>query len=148
MFHVEKLLFNNYLKQEVNFWVRYIDDVFVTFDKVNPNVNNILVFLNNIHPNIKFTVEHEVNHSLHILDIDIKFIDGVIKTSTYNKPTSTDLYTVWNSFCPLSNKLSTIRSLFNRSIKLSSDNNTFLKEKLELIKKFSCKIRLSFPCVV
>ena len=36
MFHVGKLLFNSGLKQEVNFWVRYVDDVFVIFDKVNP----------------------------------------------------------------------------------------------------------------
>ena len=70
------------------------------------------------------------------LDIDIKFINGVFTTSTYNKPTSTDLYTVRNSFCPLSYKLSIIRSLFNRSLKLCSDNKTLLKEKLKLIKNF------------
>ena len=69
-------------------------------------------------------------------------------TSTYNKPrpTSTDLYTVWNSFCPLSYKLSTIRSLFNRSIKLCSDNSTLLKEKLKLIKKFH--VKLNYPLLV
>ena len=49
MSHVEKLLFNNNLKQEVNFWVRYFDDGFGIFNKVNPNINNILVFLNNIY---------------------------------------------------------------------------------------------------
>ena len=143
MSHVEKLLFKSDLKQEVNFWVRYVDDVFVTFDKVNPNINNILVFLNNIHPNIKFTVEHEINHCLHFLDIDIKFINGVFKTSTNNKPTSTDLYTEWNIFCPLSYKLFTIRSLFNQSIKLCSDNSTLLKEKLKLIKNFH--VKLDYP---
>ena len=130
MSHVEKLLFNSDLKQEVNFWVRFVDDVFVIFDKVNPKINNILVCLNNIHPNIKFTVEHKINHYLHFLNIDIKFINGIFKTSINNKPTSTDLYTEWNSFCPLSYKQSTIRSLFNRLIKLCSDNSTLLKEKL------------------
>ena len=57
MSHIEKLLFNSKLKQEVNFWVRHVDNVFVIFNKVNPNINNILSFFNNIHPNIKFTVE-------------------------------------------------------------------------------------------
>ena len=140
MSHVEKLLFNSDLKKEVNFWVRYVDDVFVIFDKANPNINNILGFLNNIHPNIKFTVEHKVNHCLHFLDVDIRFNNGVFSTSTYNKPTSTDLYTAWNSFCPLSYKLSTIRSLFNRSIKLCNDTSTLLKEKLKLIKTFHVKL--------
>ena len=140
MSHVEKLPFNSDLKKEVNFWVRYVDDVFVIFDKVNPNINTILGFLNTVHPNIKFTVKHEVNHCLHILDVDIKFNNGVFSTSTYNKPTSTDLYTGWNSFCPFSYKLSTIRSLFNRSIKLCSDKSTLLKEKLKLIKTFHAKL--------
>ena len=138
MSHVEKLLCNSDFKQEVNFWVRQVDDIFVIFDKVNPNINNILVFLNNIHLNMKFTVEHEINHCLHFLDIDIKFINGVLTTSTYNKPTSTNLHTVWNSF--FFYKLSTIRSLFNRSIKLSRDNSTLLKEKLKLIKNFHAKL--------
>ena len=69
---------------------------------------------------------------------------GVFKTSTYNKPTSTGLYTVWNSFCPFSYKLSTIRSFFNRSIKLCSDNSTLLKEKLTLIKNFHVKLDYPF----
>ena len=72
MSHVEKLLFNSELKKEVNFWVRYVNDIFVMFNKINPNINSILAFLNNIHRNIKFTVEHETNHCLHFLDIDIK----------------------------------------------------------------------------
>ena len=143
MSHVEKLLFNSELKKEVNFWVRYVDDIFVIFDKVNPNINSILAFLNNIHRNIKFTVEHETNHCLHFLDIDIKFSNGVFTTCTYNKPTSTDLYTMWNSFCPLSYKLSTIRSLFNRSIKLCSDSSVLLKEKLKLINNFH--VNLDYP---
>ena len=29
MSHGEKLLFNSELKKEVNFWVRYVDDIFV-----------------------------------------------------------------------------------------------------------------------
>ena len=143
MSHVEKLLFNSELKQKVNFWVRYVDDIFVIFAKVNPNINSILAFLNNIHRNIKFTVEHETNHCLHFLDIDIKFNNGVFTTSTYNKPTSTDLYTMWNSFCPLSYRLSTIRSLFNRSIKLCSDSSVLLKEKLKLINNFH--VNLDYP---
>ena len=45
MSQVEKFLFNSVLKQEVNFWVRYVDDIFVIFNKVNPNINNIFFCL-------------------------------------------------------------------------------------------------------
>ena len=37
------------------------------------NINSILAFLNSIHRNIKFTVDHETNHCLHFFDTDIKF---------------------------------------------------------------------------
>ena len=49
MSRVENLLFNSELKKEVNFWVRYVDDIFVIFEKVNPNINSILAFLNSIY---------------------------------------------------------------------------------------------------
>ena len=88
-------------------------------------------------------MEHETNHCLYFLDIDIKFSNVVFTTCTYNKPTSTDLYTMWNSFCPLSYKLSTIWSLFNRSIKLCRDSSELLKENLKLFNNFY--VNLDYP---
>jgi hypothetical protein len=140
MAHVEKSLFDSDLKQEIGFWTRYVDDIFVVFDKLNPKINDILLFLNKIHPNIKFTVENEINHCLHFLDINIEFVNGKYVTSTYKKPTSTNLYTMWNSFSPLSYKLSTVRSLFIRSLKICSNNNILLKEKLHIIQNFHLKL--------
>ena len=138
MSHVEKFLFNSDLKQEINFWVRYVDDVFVIFAKVNPNINNILVFLNKIHPNIKFTVEHEINLCLHFWILKLHLLMVYLqRLHIICRPTSTDLNTECNSFCPLSYKLSIIRGLFNRSIRFCSDNTSLLKEKLKLIKSFA-----------
>ena len=71
------------------FWARYVDDVFVIFNKINPKIKDILLFLNNVHPKIKFTAENEVNHHFHFLDIDIEFVNGTFKTHTYHKPTAT-----------------------------------------------------------
>ena len=50
---------------------------------------------------------------------------------------------MWNSFCPFSYKLSTIRSLFNRSVELCSDSSVLLKEKLKLINNFH--VNLDYP---
>ena len=138
MSHVEKLLFNSDLKEEVNFWVRYVHGVFVILAKVNPNINNILVFLSKIHPNMKFTVDHEINLCLHFWILKLHLLMVYLqRLHIIYRFTSTNLNTVCNNFCPLSYKLSTIRGLFNLPIKLCSDNSSLLKEKLKLIKSFA-----------
>ena len=105
---VEDLLFKSNLNEEIGFWAKYVDGIFVIFNKISPNITDILLFLNNVHLNIKFTVEYEVNHHFHFVDINIEFISGTFKTHTYYKPTATGLYTRWNSFAPLHYKLSSI----------------------------------------
>ena len=62
MAYVEDLLLESNLNEEIGFWAKYVDDIFVIFNKINPNINAILLFLNNINLNIKFTFENEVNH--------------------------------------------------------------------------------------
>ena len=103
------------------------------FNKINPKINDILLFLNKVHPNIRFMVKNEVNHHFQFLDIVIEFIND---THTYHKPTATGLFTMWNSFTPLNYKLSTIRCLFSRSFKICRDNNLLIKEKIQLINNF------------
>ena len=110
-------------------WAKYVDDVFVIFDKKNPKINDIQLFLYNVHPNIKFTVENEVNHNFNFLGIIIEYINGTFKTHTYHKLTATGLYTMWSSFTPLNYTLSTIRCLFSRSFKICSYNNLLTKKK-------------------
>ena len=87
-----------------------------------------------------------MNHHFHFLDLDIEFLNGKFKTHTYHKPTATGLYTMWNSFTPLNYKLSTIRCLFNRSLKICHDNNLLQKEKIQLINNFHFK--LDYPLSV
>ena len=140
MAYVANLLFKSNLNEEIGFWARYVDDVLVIFNKINPKINDILLSINNVHPNNKFTVENEVNHHFHFLDIDIEFINGTFKTHTYHKPTATGLYTMRNSFTPLNYKLSTIRCLFSRSFKICRYNNLLLKEKIQLINNVHFKL--------
>ena len=42
-----------------------MNDIFVIFNKINPKINDILLFLNHIYPNIKFIVENEINYHFH-----------------------------------------------------------------------------------
>ena len=43
-----------------NFYLRYVDDILAAFEKEKDSLN-FLNFLNNKHPNIKFTLEKQVN---------------------------------------------------------------------------------------
>ena len=46
--------------------LRYVDDILTAFDNDQDSLN-LLHFLNNSHPNIKFTIEKQINHSTFFL---------------------------------------------------------------------------------
>ena len=52
-------------------WFRYVDDTFSLFDKKD-KATSFLHYLNNRHPNIKFTIELEENQEIPFLDVLIK----------------------------------------------------------------------------
>jgi hypothetical protein len=56
-------------------------------------LHEFLDHLNNIHPNIKFTMEVEKNPSLPFLDVLVsRRPDSSLGHTVYRKPTHTDLY--------------------------------------------------------
>ena len=83
-FHESKWL-NEYNLNKPKFYLRYVDDILAT-------VNNEQDSLNNKHPNIKFTIEKQINHSIAFLDV---FISGInnqnITLQTCHKLTYTGL---------------------------------------------------------
>ena len=54
-FHESSWL-NEYNLNKPKFYLRYVDDILAAFDN-EPDSLNFLNFLNNRHPNIKFTIE-------------------------------------------------------------------------------------------
>ena len=54
------------------FYLRYVDDILAAFDNEQDSLN----FLNNKHPNIKFTREKQINHSVAFLDAVISGINN------------------------------------------------------------------------
>ena len=52
---------NEYNLNKPKFYLRYVDDILAAFEK-EQDLLNCLNFLNNDHPNIKFTIEKQVNH--------------------------------------------------------------------------------------
>ena len=59
-FHESKWL-NEHNLNKPKFYFRYVDDILAAFDNEQDSLN----FLNNRHPNIKFTIEKQNNHSIY-----------------------------------------------------------------------------------
>ena len=78
---------NEYNLNKPKFYLRYVDDILAAFDKEQDSLN-VLNFLNKRHPNIKFTIEKQTNHSIAFLDV---FISGInnqnLTLQTYHKST-------------------------------------------------------------
>ena len=109
---IEKRSFTN--NNDIKTWNRYVDDVLATVKK--DKTDDILHTINNTTENIKFTKEEEDNNQLAFLDILLtRTDDGTINTQVYRKKTHTDQILNFNSNHPTQNKISCIRSLFNRT---------------------------------
>ena len=76
---------------------------------------NLLSFLNNKHPDIEFTIEKQIKHSIAFLDA---FISGInnqnLTLQTYHKSTYTELLLNFKSFTSFSYKISLIKCLIDR----------------------------------
>ena len=116
---------NEYSLNKSNFYLRYVDDTLAAFDNEQYSLN-FLDFLNNRHPNIKFTIEKQSNHSITFLDVFISCINNQNLTlQAYHKSTYTGLLL---NFTSLSNKISSIKCLIDSSFKICNNWNSFHNE--------------------
>ena len=89
-FHESKWL-NEYNLNKPKFYLRYVDDILAAFNNEQDSLN-FLNFLNNRHPNSKFTIEKQINYSIAFLDIFISGMNNQILTlQTSHKSTYTGL---------------------------------------------------------
>ena len=65
---------NEYNLNKSNFYLRFVNDSLAAFEK-EQDLLYFLNFLNDKHPNIKFTIEKQVNQSIAFLDV---FISGIV----------------------------------------------------------------------
>ena len=97
---------------------------------------DFLTYLNNKHPNIKFTMEIEKDKMIPFLDVLITSPEeGNFLISVFRKSTFTGLLLNFTSYTPLSYKLGLIKTLIHRAFKISYNWITFHKE-MELVKNY------------
>ena len=123
-FHESKWL-NEYNLNKCKFYLRYVDNILAAFDNEQDSLD-FLNFLNNRHPNIKFTIEKQNNHSIAFLDVLISGINNQNLTlHAYHKSTYTGLLLNFKSFTSFSHKMSLIKCLIDRSLKICDNWNSF-----------------------
>ena len=116
---------NEYNINKPKLYLRYVDDIVATFGKEQDSVN-FLNFLSKRHPNIKFTIEKQVNHFIAFLDVLISGINNQNLTlQTYHKSTYTGLALNFKSFTSFSYKISLFKCLVDRSFKICNNWNPF-----------------------
>ena len=116
------------------FYRRYVDDIIAGFQN-EPQARQFLHYINQAHPNIKFTLETEANNCLSFLDISIHRCSQQFITNVFRKDSYTGLGLNFYSFCPDIYKLNSCKTLVNRAYKVCSNWLTFSQE-LETLKKY------------
>ena len=89
-------------------WKRFVDDSFSIIKKTA--INSFRNLLNDIDPNISFTIELEQDNKISFLGTLITRQGNDLKTNVFRKPTHTDRYLDFNSHHDLKHKISIART--------------------------------------
>ena len=120
---------------------RYVDDTLVILND-KEEAQKLLDFFNKAHPNLKFTMEMEIDNSLPFLDINLKRRpDGTISRSVHRQSTWSGQYVHFKSFVPIHYKKGLVRTLYETARKICSAEN--LTEELQFIENIL--IKQGFP---
>jgi len=95
---------------------------FVIWRHGKPELRKFLIFLNNQHPNIHFTINVEENRKLPFLDILIsKKANSILGYQVYRKPTQTDTYMQNRTIIQHKNSLQSIHMYIELSPSLTKN---------------------------
>ena len=122
--------FNRTKREEIERnWLRFLDDCFIILEDniLTPTV--FLDILNNLHKNIKFTMEVD-NVQLAFLDVMTNIEEDKIWMNTYSKPTDTKRYVPFNS-CHPKHTLKNIPLNLARRICMIIEKEEIKEEKLK-----------------
>ena len=110
--HFEKLLFYG-SDFEPSLYIRYVDDIFCVF-KDEASKLQFFERLNNLHTNLKFTVENATD-KLPFLDVDVSIKDGNLETSVFRKGTHTGVFMNFAAMAPQKWKFGLIFCMLHRA---------------------------------
>ena len=107
---------NNPYHTHIKKWIRYVDDVFCIWDGGVAELNAFLDYLNNLHTQLKLTMEVEEERQLNFLDLTVTRNNTTIQYNIYRKPTHCDTIIPFDSNHHMTHRMAAFRFMFNRCL--------------------------------
>ena len=104
--------FEPVIKDSAKIFERYVDDIIRSINR--NNIAEKLREINNLHPNLKFTLEIEEDGRIAFLDLMIINNNGSLSTTWYRKPSDTGLVLNFHAIAPACYKRSVIAGFVHR----------------------------------
>ncbi|CAF3977119.1 unnamed protein product, partial [Rotaria magnacalcarata] len=109
------------------FYGRYIDDIFMTWNRSEEELRKFLDDVNTWHPNIK--LDYKIGNSLPFLDVQLTNNNGILSTSVYHKPAAEPYVTPFISDHPRHVFINIIQTSLARAVRYSSTFEAFNYER-------------------
>ncbi|CAF1530610.1 unnamed protein product, partial [Rotaria sordida] len=109
------------------FYGRYIDDIFMTWNKSEKSLKDLLDDANKWHLNIK--LEYSIGKSLPFLDVSFTNNNGILTTSVYHKPAAESYVVPFRSDRPRHVFVNVIQTSLSRALRYSSTFENFNNER-------------------
>ena len=116
--HEQRLLKHLMENNTIEFYTRYVDDIFIIYNTEQTNMETINHYINSINPNLTFTPTQETHKTISFLDLQITRKNNAFDINIYRKPTTTDTTINYNSNHPIEQNLAAYKFLINRMISL------------------------------
>ena len=115
--------YESVLKDDATLFERYMDDVIRTIQR--NRIEQKLIEINQIHPNLRFTMESEEEGRLSFLDLLLIRMGCFISSTWYCKPTDTGLVMNFHATAPMRYKKSVISGFVHRIHRACSSEQNF-----------------------
>ncbi|CAF3855858.1 unnamed protein product, partial [Adineta steineri] len=109
------------------FFGRYIDDIFMTWNRSEHELRKLLDQANQWYPNIK--LDYKISQSLPFLDVLVTNNHGILSTAVYHKPNAEPYVIPFCSDHPRHVFVNIIQTLLTRAVRYSSTFETFNYER-------------------
>ena len=104
--------FEPIIKDTAKIFKRYVDDIIRSIKK--SQISAKLEEINNLHPNLKFTIEIEKDCRIAFLDLEIINTNGSLSSTWYRKPSDTGLVLNYHALAPVCYKRSVVAGFIHR----------------------------------
>ncbi|CAF2033398.1 unnamed protein product [Rotaria magnacalcarata] len=109
------------------FYGRYIDDIFMNWNRSEEELRKFLDDVNTWHPNIK--LDYKIGSSLPFLDVQLTNNNGILSTCVYHKPSAEPYVTPFTFDHPRHVFSNIIKTSIERAIRYSSTFEAFNYER-------------------